>query len=101
MKFCTRHDSYTVVTCAKFRCDRQSTFLNQSTAYFGQISNSIEISLVGRAHGPIYCYITHGTTTTAAELKSNFKLTTDTPYLPHGWAMGCLLWGFPRKLTML
>ena len=25
-KFCTRHDSYTVVTCAKFRCDRKSTF---------------------------------------------------------------------------
>ena len=25
-KFCTRHDSYTVVTCAKFCCDRQSTF---------------------------------------------------------------------------
>ena len=25
-KFCTRHDSVTVVTCAKFRCDRLSIF---------------------------------------------------------------------------
>ena len=25
-KFCTRHDSYTVVTCAQLRCDRLSTF---------------------------------------------------------------------------
>ena len=25
-KFCTRHDSVTVVTCAKFRCDRLSMF---------------------------------------------------------------------------
>ena len=25
-KCCTRHDSVTVVTCAKFRCDRQSVF---------------------------------------------------------------------------
>ena len=24
--FCTRHDSVTVVTCAKYRCDRPSTF---------------------------------------------------------------------------
>ena len=24
--FCTRHDSYTVVTCAKFRCDQWSMF---------------------------------------------------------------------------
>ena len=26
MQFCTRHDSYTVVTCAKFHCDRLSIF---------------------------------------------------------------------------
>ena len=25
-KFCTRHDSYTVVTCARFRCDRFNIF---------------------------------------------------------------------------
>ena len=37
--------------CAKFPCDRWSTFSKQSTAKFGRISNSIEISLVGRAPG--------------------------------------------------
>ena len=26
MKFCTRHDSFTVVTCAKYRCDWLSIF---------------------------------------------------------------------------
>ena len=26
-KFCTRHDSVTVVMCAKFRCDQLSIFL--------------------------------------------------------------------------
>ena len=44
--FCTRHDSDTVVTCAKYRCDRPRIFLN-----FHRISNSIEICLVGRAPG--------------------------------------------------
>ena len=37
--FCTRHDSVYI--------------LNQGTANFGRISNSIEISLVGRAPGPV------------------------------------------------
>ena len=43
-KFCTCHDSYTVVTCAKFCCDWLNIF--QSTPNFDQISNSIEILLV-------------------------------------------------------
>ena len=42
--FCTRHDSVTVVTCAKYRCDRNYSVLN-----FHRISNSIEICLVGQA----------------------------------------------------
>ena len=31
-EFCTCHDSVTVVTCAKFCCDRHSTVLNHSTS---------------------------------------------------------------------
>ena len=50
-KNCTRHDNVTIVTCAQFRCDWLSIFLNQSTQNFGRISNSIEISLVGRTPG--------------------------------------------------
>ena len=49
--FCTRHDSVTVVTCAKYRCDRPY-ILHQSVLNFHRISNSIEICLVGRAPGP-------------------------------------------------
>ena len=50
------HDSYTVVMCAKFRRDKISLWLeeyvlNQSNANFGRISNSIEISVVGRVPG--------------------------------------------------
>ena len=45
--FCTRHDSNTVVTCAKFRCDRLEKFC--TTPNFDRISNSIEIPLVGWA----------------------------------------------------
>ena len=43
-KFCTYHNSNTVVMCAKFRCDRPLTFVK-----FYWTSNSTEISLVGWA----------------------------------------------------
>ena len=33
-KFCTRHDSVTVVTCAKFRCDRLSIFETRALPIF-------------------------------------------------------------------
>ena len=45
MKFSARHDSYTVMMCAKFLCDRY--ILNQSIANFERISNLIAILLVG------------------------------------------------------
>ena len=51
MKSCTRQDSITVVTCAKFRLWSVEYVLIQNTANFGRISNSIEISLVGRLPG--------------------------------------------------
>ena len=44
-KFCTRHDSHTVVACTNFLWSVEQ-IISQSTANFGQISNSIEISLV-------------------------------------------------------
>ena len=36
-------------------------------------------------------------------VNQEFRITTHTPYLarPHGWAMGCLLWGCWRKLSTL
>ena len=43
--FCTRHDSVTVVTCAKYRCDRSGIFKTRAFWIF------IEICLVGRAPG--------------------------------------------------
>ena len=33
-KFCTRHDSVTVVTCAKFRCDRLYMFQTRALQFF-------------------------------------------------------------------
>ena len=48
--FCTRHDSDTVVTCAKYRCDRPRIFF---VLNFHRISNSIEICLVERAPGHV------------------------------------------------
>ena len=53
MKFCTRHDSVTVVTCAKFCCDYVEYALNWSTPKFGRISNLIKILFVGQAPGAI------------------------------------------------
>ena len=47
---------------------------------------------------PIYHSITYDMAMTTTERKSDFKLTTDTPYLT---LMGCLFWGFQRKLTAL
>ena len=49
--FCTRHDSVTVVTCAKYRCDRSSTF--ETRAFW--------IFIEFRCHFPIsfICYLTH------------------------------------------
>ena len=49
--FCTRHDSDTVVTCAKYRCDRPRIFYTRGVLNFHRISNSVEICLVGRAPG--------------------------------------------------
>ena len=49
-EFCTRHGNFTVVVC-KILWWSVEYILNQSTANFGRISNSIEISLVGRAQG--------------------------------------------------
>ena len=53
-KFCTRHESYTVVTCAKFLCDWKSTFQTRALEILVEIWNLIEISLVGRAPGDAY-----------------------------------------------
>ena len=50
-QFCTWHDSLTVVTCAKFRCDRLNMLWTKALQNFHWISNSIEISLVGRVPG--------------------------------------------------
>ena len=36
-----------------------------------------------------------------AESESDIRITTHPIACPHGWAMGCLLWGFLGKLTML
>ena len=47
--FCTRHDSYTVVTCAKFRYDQWSMF--QTRALRNLIEFRIQSPLVGRAPG--------------------------------------------------
>ena len=49
MIFCTRHDSDTVVTCAKYRCDRPRIFWIRVFWIFIEFRNSIEICLVGRA----------------------------------------------------
>ena len=47
--FCTRHDSDTVVTCAKYRCDRPRIFYTRVFWIFIEFRISIEICLVGRA----------------------------------------------------
>ena len=47
-KFCTSLDSVTVVTCAKFICDRFSIFGTRAL----QILNSIEITLMARGTEP-------------------------------------------------
>ena len=52
--FCTRHDSDTVVTCAKYRCDRPRIFYTRVFWIFHRISNWIEICLVGRAPEPMF-----------------------------------------------
>ena len=54
--FCTRHDSVTVVTCAKYRCDRSSIFYTrvfwifETTAFW----IFIELCLVGQAPGRMF-----------------------------------------------
>ena len=51
--FCTRHDSVTVVTCAKYRCDRSSIFKTRTFWIF------IEL-LVGRAPGKLLIILKPG-----------------------------------------
>ena len=48
--------------------------------------------------GPIYDDITYNTAITVAESESDFRITTDTPYLA---LKGKLLCGFGRILTTL
>ena len=49
--FCTRHDSATVVTCAKYRCDRSSIFENEAFWIFIEFRIRSNYVLVGRAPG--------------------------------------------------
>ena len=51
-KFCTGHNSVTIVTCSNFRCHRLSTFQTIEPPIY-RISNLIEISLVGRVPGMV------------------------------------------------
>ena len=60
-KFCTCHDSFTVVTLAKFHCHRPNMFWTRAITNFHWISNSIKISLVGQAPGHYPTLRTYGT----------------------------------------
>ena len=66
MKFCTRHNSVTIVKCAKFLLWLVEYVMNKSITKFNWISNSIKILVVGRApglfSGPCYMVGIVGTT---------------------------------------
>ena len=61
---------------------------------------SSKYSRVPLWHGLIYDDITYGAAMTAAEYKSDFKLTKDIPSLPSQVSHWCLWWGFWKKLTL-
>ena len=63
--FCTRHDSDTVVTCAKYRCDRPRIFYTRGVLNFHWISSmKIQNALVSNILHRSQRYFAHVTTVT-------------------------------------
>ena len=99
--FCTRHVSHVHEAPALGKLNPAGL---ENWNKFQKISSlwpndTNQYSWVPLCRSAIYHNITYNNTMTAAEHKSDLELTKRHPMShPYGWAMGCLLWGFGRKL---